>query len=76
MNIYVTFGQVHRHVVNGKVFDKDCVAVIKAETHREGREIAVKVFGDEFFTTYDDATFRNIIGMMDYYPRGKIKLED
>ena len=39
-NTYVTFGQTHVHSVNGKIFDKDCVAVIKANSKSEGRDLA------------------------------------
>jgi hypothetical protein len=31
MKTYVTFGQDHAHAVNGKTFDKDCVAIIHSE---------------------------------------------
>ena len=66
MKIYITFGQVHAHSVNGRTFDKDCVAVIKCSDHNYGRALAFKYFGDRFCTSYD--TLPN----MSYYPRGLI----
>ena len=70
MKTYVTFGQVHAHSVNGKTFDKDCVAVIHAPTHKEGREVAFELFGDKFFTTYDNKESVHL----EYYPRGLIEV--
>ncbi len=41
MKRYFTFGQAHRHEVNGVVFDKDCVAEIEAECPRD---VALELF--------------------------------
>ncbi len=54
MKIYITFGQVHVHRVNGKKFDKDSVAVIDCECHRDGRVKAFEYFGGKFFTSYEE----------------------
>ena len=70
MKIYVTFGQVHTHSVNGKTFDKDCVAVIHAPTHEEGREVAFELFDNKFCTTHDNEESVNL----EYYPRGLIEV--
>ena len=40
------FGQTHVHSINGKTFDKDCVAVIEAEDAHTGRELAHIYFGE------------------------------
>lgn len=69
---YITFGQVHRHTVNGKIFDKDCIAVVQAESWKEGRELAFKYFGDQFFTDYHDDDFD--MNNLKYFPRGFITL--
>ena len=69
---YVTFGQIHVHSVNGKTFDKDCVAVIDAEDWPEGRKKAVEYFNLQFSTSYQDDEWdeENI----NYFPRGYIEV--
>ena len=64
---YITFGQVHAHSVNGKTFDKDCVAVING-----GRDLAFELFGDKWcfhYTKFSDID-------MSYFPRGLIEVSD
>lgn len=72
MNVYITFGQQHLHRINGKIFDKDCVALIKAEDHGKAREIAFDHFGSIFCTSQvgDDWWEEN----SHYFPRGIIEL--
>ena len=72
MKTYVTFGQIHVHSVNGKTFDKDCVAVIEASTEARGREMAFEFFNNKFFTTYPKDSFD--MDNMKYFPRGFIKV--
>ena len=69
---YVTFNKTHTHNLNGKVFDKDCVAVIKARSHNEAVDIALDFFGNQF----DSAVYwdKFDLGCMNKYPRGIIKL--
>ena len=70
MKVYVTFGQIHVHSVNGKTFDKDSIASIKCENYADGRRLAFEYFGPQFFTTYravDDE-------MLSFYPRGIIEV--
>lgn len=74
MKIYVTFGQIHRHKINGKVYDKDCVAVIEAKSYSEGRRIAESMFGRKFCFTYDEHDWKEC--SMAFYPRGYIYVED
>lgn len=71
MTTYVTFGQVHVHSVNGKTFDKDCVAVLESSTQEEGRKLAFEVFNGVFHRE----TF-NEPPDMSYYPRGLIHVEN
>ena len=75
MKTFVTFGfdHTHTHVVDGKTFDKDCVAVIESESAERGRELAFEFFGRKFSMEYpedhwDDAK------MSKYYPRGYINV--
>lgn len=74
MKTYVTFGQEHAHRVNGKFFDKDCVAVIETETALEGRNRAVELFGLKFFTSYPE--YRWTAEKLAYFPRGYLSVAD
>jgi hypothetical protein len=71
MKTYITFGQVHKHVINGQVFDKDCVAVIETNSIQEGRKKAIELFGTQFCFEYSEENFDK--KMMMFYPRGFIK---
>ena len=70
MKTYVTFGQVHVHSVNGKTFDKDCVAVIEADNAVEGRAKAFEYFGRKFCVEYPEDRFD--FDLMRFFPRGFI----
>ncbi len=65
---YITFGQIHTHSVNGKTFDKDCVAGIKAETRMDAHEKAMVIFKGVFHQV-------NTEPHLEYYPRGIINVE-
>lgn len=67
---YITFGQDHRHEVNGEIFDKDCVALIEHET--DPREVAFELFGREWSMEYPEKYFD--MASMKHFPRGIIKL--
>jgi len=66
---YVTFGQIHRHEIDGVVYDKDCVAVIHCNDPIHGRELAFEYFGNKFCFEYPEAYWQ---GRMDHFPRGYI----
>jgi hypothetical protein len=53
MYIYISFGSSHNHTVCGKVFNQNTVCRIKCNSHSEGRELAVNVFGLKFCTSYE-----------------------
>lgn len=72
MKVYITFGQVHAHSVNGITFDKDCVAVINAEDEEKGREKAFEYFGDKWFTSYTEKSWNDT--NMYCFPRGFIEV--
>jgi len=72
MKIYVTFGQVHVHSVNGKTFDKDCVAIFEAKDYSDGRKKAFEYFGSKFFTTYLAKDVSP--DFMNFFPRGIIEV--
>lgn len=69
---YVTFGHWHVHRVNGKVFDKDSVAVIECQSAHDGRQQAVEYFGQQFFTTYFEDRWNP--NDLKYFPRGLIEV--
>ena len=68
---YITFGQIHVHSVEGKTFDKDCLAEIEAETNREAHDKAMKIFNKKFHNCHNEDKLPEII---DYFPRGIIKI--
>lgn len=69
MKTYVTFGQAHTHSINGRTFDKDCVALIEAPTQEEGRQKAWDLFSRKFCFTYFDQP-----PDMRYFHRGFLKV--
>lgn len=74
MKSYVTFGQSHRHLINGKVFDKDCVAVVNGD-----REKVFEIFGRRFCCEYLQQEFEKKYNCYEkikrYFPRGLIKVD-
>jgi hypothetical protein len=68
MKVYISFGQIHRHEVNGVVFDKDSIAVFESDSESEARGKAFELFGDKFFTSYLK------LPDMSYFPRGLIEV--
>lgn len=70
MKTYVIFGQDHVHAVNGKTFDKDCVAIINSESAEQGRKLAFEYFGEKFCFEYPEEYFD--MSSMIYFPRGFI----
>ena len=67
MKTYVTFGQDHTHRVNGKTFDKDCVAVVDGN-----REKVFELFGPKFCFEYPEEHWDE--KKMKYFPRGYIEV--
>lgn len=74
MKMYVTFGQVHTHSVNGKTLDKDCVAVIECEDVSHGRKLIAEYFGRVYCFDYTEESFD--FGTLRYYPKGLISIND
>lgn len=72
--IFITFGQVYVHSVNGKTFDKDCIAVIRCNSRHKGREIAWSYFGPNFCFSYFEDEFKENI--LKDFPRGLLEVED
>jgi hypothetical protein len=68
MKTYVTFGQVHVHSINGKTFDKDCVAVVNGN-----RDKVFEIFGGVFCFEYPEDTWNE--EEIKYYPRGYITVD-
>lgn len=72
MKTYITFGQAHKHVINGKTFDRNCVAEIEAENYSEARKKAFEAFGPKFCFAYAEEHFN--FDTMIYFPRGIVRL--
>jgi len=67
-NYYISFGQIHTHSVEGKTFDKNCIAVIKAESKSDAHNKAMDIFNGVFCFVYEEKPD------MSFYPRGLIEL--
>jgi len=67
-SFYITFGQIHVHSIEGKTFDKDCVAKIQEKDFDKAREKAMIIFKGKFCFLYEE------IPDMSYYPRGIIEI--
>ena len=72
MKTYVTFGYDHTHSINGKTFDKDCVAVINSQNAATGRAKAFELFGSKFCFEYPEDYWH---GKMEYFPRGYLEVK-
>jgi len=72
MRVLITFGQCHVHSINGHTVDKDCVAAIKCQSPKEGRDLAFEWFDGKFHSSYVEGMEPK--DLMDYYPRGKIEV--
>lgn len=66
---YISFGQKHVHGINGKLFNKDCIAVIEARSIHGAQALAMWRFDQKFANVYSE------LPDMTYYPRGLISLE-
>ena len=71
---YVTFGQEHKHILNGQIFDRNCVAVISCLSAQEGRAKAFKYFGPKFCFEYHESDWDEKKLM--YFPRGYVYVDD
>lgn len=69
---FITFGQTHVHSVNGKTFDKDCVAVIECDSWLDGREKAFEFFGPTWCMEYHEKEWG--VAELEWYPRGFINV--
>ena len=69
MKRYVTFGQDHRHEIDGKIFDKDCVAVVTGT-----RDDVFRIFGSKFSLEYPEDYWDE--GKLSYFPRGYIEVKN
>lgn len=70
MLVFVTFGQVHAHSINGKTVDKDCVAVFGTMSEEDVRQLLHDCYRNEYATTYTQETWEE--GMLAYFPRGYV----
>lgn len=69
MKTYVTFGQNHHHVIDGVVYDKDCVAIVNGD-----REKVFELFGPKFCFEYSEQNWKEDI--MIYFSRGYVEVKE
>jgi len=67
MKTFVTFGQVHKHEIDGKTFDKDCVAIVDGD-----RERVFELFGTHWCFEYPEEHWND--ENMKHFPRGYIEI--
>ncbi len=72
MKYCITFGQAHIHKINGRMLDKDCVAVITAMSGESGLKLAERYFGKQYSRVYLEDEFGD--NHMQYYPGGKVEV--
>lgn len=68
MKMYITFGQIHVHSINGHTLDKDCVAVINGKDEAHCNELAFSWMNGVF---HEHTTK---LPDMSYFPRGLIEV--
>lgn len=73
IKIYISFGQLHRHVLGGVIFDKDCIAVIEVEGGETGEALASKLFGRKYSTIYSQRTVSKP-KFMELFSRGLVEI--
>lgn len=71
--VYVSFGQIHTHSVNGKTFDKDSIAVIKCHDYHDGRKKAFEWFKGIFHNCWSQEEWEKG-NYLHYFPRGLIEV--
>lgn len=71
--VMITFGQAHVHRVNGKTFDRDCVAIVEGETVYDADKLAFELFKDKFHQRILEEAWDE--DDMKYYPRGYIEVQ-
>lgn len=69
----ITFGQGHIHNVHNKVFDHNCVAVIKAKNMTEARQKAFDLFSLYWHYCLTELEYE-VNDMAQWFPRGRIKV--
>lgn len=65
---WITLGQIHAHVVNGRTVDHNTVIEIEADDEAEAMRKAYEYFGNRFANLYTKKPD------MKYYPGGIVKV--
>lgn len=71
MKLYITFGQGHCHVVDGKTLNKDTIAELECSSYEEGRQKAFNLFGCKWSFDYQEADLGRILP---FFPAGIVKM--
>lgn len=67
-NFYITLGQVHQHIVDGKKWDKDSVMEVVADNISVVEDYAFQEFGKSWCMVSNEAGHDQR-----FYPKGIIK---
>jgi hypothetical protein len=71
LKYFITFGQGHKHTIQDKTFDKDCIAVFEADDYNQARDKASQLFQDVWCFIYDENTWKE--SNLEYFPRGYLE---
>lgn len=72
MKTFITFGQIHTHVVNGKTLDKDTVAVLEVPDFAHAVVLINLYFGTNYCFSYPEERWDE--AQMKYFPKGYVYL--
>lgn len=72
IKVYITFGQIHSHIVNNKKLNKDTVGIIEANDYEQGRNLAFDWFKGKFHCCILESDWND--EDMTYYPDGYVNI--
>ena len=68
IDVFVTFGQIHAHKINGITFDCDSIMKMKATDELTARQWLVRELDNRYMTTYLSVD----ADLLKFFPRGII----
>lgn len=69
---YVSFGQVHKHTIDGKRLDKDTIAKITHSSHENGADIAYRLFKNKYSQEFSQEAWSD--DMLRHFPKGLVDI--
>lgn len=61
MKYYISFGQAHKHEINGQVFDRKVLLEVESYSRKEARAVVVALFGTKWAFLYERAELSSIL---------------